>query len=77
MTVVNAVEMAKDLELDAHYQQHQLGKPCGSTETVDDCIAKTRVWHMLFVLEVMIGAPQGEAMKYYLTRGESETHRSC
>ncbi|KAF2088112.1 hypothetical protein K490DRAFT_40420 [Saccharata proteae CBS 121410] len=57
MTVVNAVAMAKDLELDEHYEQHQMGKPCGSS--IHDCITKTRVWHTLFMLEVMIGGPQG------------------
>lgn len=59
MTIVNGIEMAKDLELDQHYELHQMGRPCESS--LDDCIAKTRVWHALFILEVMIGAPQGKS----------------
>jgi hypothetical protein len=57
MTTVSLVAMAKDLEMDEHYELHQMGKPCGSS--VHDCVAKTRVWHTLFLLEVMIGGPQG------------------
>jgi hypothetical protein len=57
MTVVNLVAMAKELELDEHFETHQLGKPCGSS--LPDCITKTRVWHTLFVLEMMVGGPQG------------------
>ncbi len=58
MTVVSLVAMAKDLEMDEHYELHQMGKSCGSS--VHDCVAKTRVWHTLFILEVMIGGPQGQ-----------------
>lgn len=65
VTVVNAVEMAKELELDEHYELHQMGRPCGSG--IDDCIAKTRVWHMLFVMEMMIGGPQGESCSLLLS----------
>lgn len=57
MTVVNCVAMAKDLDLDTHFELHQMGKPCGSS--AHDCVTKTRVWHMLFQLEVMVGGPQG------------------
>lgn len=57
MMVVNLIAMGKGLELDEHYENHQLGKPCGSN--IHDCITKTHVWHMLFILEVMIGGPQG------------------
>jgi hypothetical protein len=57
MTVVNLVAMGKGLELDEHHENHQMGKSCGSN--VHDCITKTRVWHMLFILEVMVGGPQG------------------
>ncbi|KAL0257401.1 hypothetical protein SLS55_008213 [Diplodia seriata] len=59
MTVVNCVAMAKDLDLDTHFELHQMGKPCGSS--AHDCITKTRVWHMLFQLEVMVGGPQGRS----------------
>ncbi|KAF2146863.1 uncharacterized protein K452DRAFT_218581 [Aplosporella prunicola CBS 121167] len=57
MTVVNCVAMAKDLDLDSHFELHQMGKSCGSSG--HDCVTKTRVWHMLFMLEVMVGGPQG------------------
>ncbi|OCK81236.1 hypothetical protein K432DRAFT_295954 [Lepidopterella palustris CBS 459.81] len=57
MTVVNLVAMAKDLELQEHFETHQLGKSCGSP--FPDCMTKTRVWHTLFVLEIMVGGPQG------------------
>lgn len=60
MTVVSLVAMGKDLELHEHHETHQMGKSCGSS--AHDCIAKTRVWHMLFVLEVMIGGPQGQVI---------------
>lgn len=58
MTVVNLVAMAKDLELDDHYEVHQMGKSCGAS--VHDCMSKTRIWQTLFMLEVMVGGPQGE-----------------
>ncbi|KAF2836339.1 hypothetical protein M501DRAFT_940292 [Patellaria atrata CBS 101060] len=57
MSVVNAVAMAKDLELDEHYELHQETRLCGSSHF--DCIVKSRVWHTLFVLEIMVGGPQG------------------
>ncbi|KAF1808719.1 hypothetical protein P152DRAFT_212646 [Eremomyces bilateralis CBS 781.70] len=59
MTVVNAVAMSKDLDLQEHLETHQLGKPCGSS--LYDCGIKTRVWDTLFVLEVMVGGPQGRS----------------
>ncbi|KAF1949084.1 hypothetical protein CC80DRAFT_280963 [Byssothecium circinans] len=57
MSVVSLATMATDLELDDHYENHQMGKSCGST--LHECITKTRVWQLLFVFEVMIGGPQG------------------
>ncbi|KAL6168458.1 hypothetical protein ACJQWK_06099 [Exserohilum turcicum] len=57
MATVSLVAMAKDLELHEHYDTHQMGKSCGSTP--HDCVAKTRVWQMCLVFEVMIGGPQG------------------
>lgn len=56
MTVVNCVAMAKDLELDEHFEHHRDGKVC---DHVYDCATRTRVWHTLFVLEIMIGGAQG------------------
>ncbi|KAI9662439.1 MAG: hypothetical protein M1821_008606 [Bathelium mastoideum] len=57
ITVANLVLMAKDLELHDHHELHQMGRSCGSA--VYDCSTKYRVWHTLFVVEFMIGAPQG------------------
>ncbi|KAB8304169.1 hypothetical protein EYC80_003588 [Monilinia laxa] len=57
MTVVACVQMAKDLGLDEHYEDHKAGRTCGSD--LADCITKTRVWQTIFVCELMIGSPQG------------------
>jgi hypothetical protein len=57
MTVVNLVAMAKDLDIHQHTELHQTGHPCSSTPY--ECIAKTRIWQSLYILEVMIGGPQG------------------
>ncbi|EPE36032.1 Zn2/Cys6 DNA-binding protein [Glarea lozoyensis ATCC 20868] len=57
MTVVQCVQMAKDLGLDEHYEEHKAGRPCGSD--LADCITKTRIWQTIFVCELMIGSPQG------------------
>jgi hypothetical protein len=57
MTVVQCVQMAKDLGLDEHYEEHKAGRPCGSD--IADCITKTRVWQTIFVCELMVGSPQG------------------
>lgn len=54
------IAMAKDLELDEHYEIHQQGGSCGSAP--HECATKTRVWHMLFVVELMIGGPQGKTV---------------
>ena len=57
MTVVSCVQMAKDLGLDEHFEEHKAGRPCGSE--LADCITKTRIWQTLFICELMIGSPQG------------------
>lgn len=57
MTIVQCVQMGKDLGLDEHYEEHKAGRPCGSN--VADCITKTRIWQTIFVCELMIGSPQG------------------
>ena len=57
MTVVQCVQMAKDLGLDEHYEEHKAGRPCGSD--LADCITKTRIWQTIFVCELMVGSPQG------------------
>lgn len=57
MTIVQCVQMAKDLGLDEHYEEHKAGRPCGSD--LADCITKTRIWQTIFVCELMVGSPQG------------------
>ncbi|QSZ36402.1 hypothetical protein DSL72_006279 [Monilinia vaccinii-corymbosi] len=57
MTVVACVQMAKDLGLDEHYEDHKAGRTCGSD--LADCITKTRIWQTIFICELMIGSPQG------------------
>ena len=58
MSIVQCVQMGKDLGLDEHFADHQAGKPCGSS--LAECMLKTRIWQTIFTLEVMIGSPQGE-----------------
>jgi len=58
MTVVQCVQMAKDLGLDEHYEEHKAGRPCGSD--LADCITKTRIWQTIFICELMVGSPQGK-----------------
>jgi len=60
ITVVQCVQMAKDLGLNDHYEEHKAGIPCGSD--LADCITKTRIWQTIFVCELMIGSPQGMYM---------------
>ncbi|KAK0123171.1 hypothetical protein ONS96_010171 [Cadophora gregata f. sp. sojae] len=57
MTVVACVQMAKDLGLDEHFDEHKAGRPCGSD--LADCITKTRIWQTVFACELMVGSPQG------------------
>ncbi|KAM4067271.1 fungal specific transcription factor [Hirsutella rhossiliensis] len=57
MTVVQCVQMAKDLGLDEHYEDHQVGRPCDSSPA--ECQLRTRIWQTIFVCEVMVGTPQG------------------
>lgn len=57
MSIVQCVQMAKDLGLDEHYFDHKAGRPCGSNPS--ECHLKNRIWQTIFVCEVMIGSPQG------------------
>lgn len=57
MTVVQCIQMAKDLGLDEHYEDHQLGHDCDCNPT--DCHLRTRIWQTIFVCEIMIGGSQG------------------
>ena len=57
MTVVHCVQMGKDLGLDEHYEEHELGQGCEFS--MAECQLRTRIWQTVFVCEVMVGAPQG------------------
>lgn len=57
MSIVQCVQMAKDLGLDDHLADHEAGRSCGSSPS--ECLLKSRIWQCLFVVEVMIGSPQG------------------
>jgi hypothetical protein len=57
MTVVQCVQMGKDLGLDEHYDDHQAGHGCDSAPA--ECHLRTRIWQTVFVCEVMVGTPQG------------------
>lgn len=57
MTVLQCIAMARDLGLHEHYDDHKYGRPCGSD--TQECMLKTRIWQVLFVVELMVGSPQG------------------
>ncbi|RDA82490.1 hypothetical protein CP532_2570 [Ophiocordyceps camponoti-leonardi (nom. inval.)] len=57
MAVVQCVQIAKDLGLDEHYDDHCAGRPCESSP--EECRLRTRIWQTIFVCEVMVGTPQG------------------
>lgn len=58
MSIVQCVQMGKDLGLDEHFENHQAGMSCG--ESPAECALRTRIWQTIFVCEVMIGSPQGQ-----------------
>jgi len=60
MTVVQCVQMGKDLGLDKHFLGHETGRPCDSCPL--ECRMKTRIWQAVFACETMIGAPQGRLL---------------
>ncbi|SPQ18331.1 be58ca52-ac8b-4225-b3c4-c3ec358facfd [Thermothielavioides terrestris] len=57
MSIVQCVQLAKDLGLDEHFADHQAGRSCNGSQA--ECALKTRIWQTLFVVELMIGSPQG------------------
>ena len=59
ITIKKILTMAIDLDLHEHLDQHKDGQTCGADPT--ECLIKTRIWQTLFVLETMVGAPQGRA----------------
>jgi hypothetical protein len=57
-SLVNIIAMAKDVGLAEHLSHHDGGNSCQFTPA--ECVSRTRIWQLLFILEVMIGGPQGE-----------------
>ncbi|KAF3764375.1 hypothetical protein M406DRAFT_107309 [Cryphonectria parasitica EP155] len=62
MSIVQCVQMGKELGLDDHYEDHKAGRSCNSSPA--DCGLKTRIWQTIFVCETMIGSAQD----YQVTR---------
>ena len=57
MAVKYMTTMAFDLGLHEHLAEHQVGSLCKLSRA--DCMVRTRIWHMLFTVEILVGAPQG------------------
>ncbi|KYK57604.1 putative Cutinase transcription factor 1 alpha [Drechmeria coniospora] len=57
MTVIQCVQMGKDLGLEEHHDEHQAGQPC--EHSAAECQLRTRIWQTVFVCEVMVSTPQG------------------
>lgn len=57
MTIVNSVYMCEDLDINDHLEKHQNGLGCGSPS--HECATRQRIWNLLYVLEIMVGGPQG------------------
>lgn len=49
--------MAQELDLHEHLDLHRNGIPCGAPP--QECAERTRIWQMLFMLEIIVGGPQG------------------
>jgi hypothetical protein len=62
MSVVQCVQMGKDLGLDEHLADHQAGRHCDMD--AEECHLNTRLWQVIFVCETMTGAPQGTKILY-------------
>lgn len=58
MSVVTMVAMAKDLRLEEHHEDHQDGSGCDAPKF--ECLVRSRVWHTLYIVELMVGGPQGK-----------------
>lgn len=57
MAVKYMTTMGFDLSLHEHNNKHRMEGSC--TDDRQNCIVKTRVWQTLFILEILVGAPQG------------------
>lgn len=64
-TVKTIISMAKDLDIHEHCGLHEDNALCGLGAV--DCLIQTRVWQVLLVVEVMIGAPQGRSRMSHCT----------
>lgn len=51
------ITMGFDLGLHEHSDQHRMQNSCRLSK--QECMLRTRVWQSLFVLEILVGAPQG------------------
>lgn len=71
MSIVQCVQLGKDLGLDEHLAEHQAGRPCGGNQA--ECALKTRIWQTLFVVELMIGSPQGKSYEVPGAQGKKNT----
>lgn len=57
LSIVQCVQMGKELGLDDHYEDHRVGRSCNSSAS--DCALKTKIWQTTFLFETMIGSAQG------------------
>jgi hypothetical protein len=57
MSLVGIITIAKDLGLGNHYRSHEDDDICEYTPA--ECICRTRIWQLVYILECMIGGPQG------------------
>ncbi|KAL2891513.1 Cutinase transcription factor 1 alpha [Ceratocystis lukuohia] len=57
MNIVSAIQMARELGLDEHSEEHNNGNECDLGPA--ECRLKTRVWQVVYTLETMIGSSQG------------------
>jgi len=64
LTIVHLVQMAKDLDLDEHLEVHTRGDDCDA-ENSEECATRTRVWQVLFAVELIVGGPQGNKRVSY------------
>ncbi|KAK4897309.1 hypothetical protein LTR27_004829 [Elasticomyces elasticus] len=59
MAVKYMTTMAFDLGIPEHHDQHRFGGTCKYSQV--DCRIRTRVWQTLFLVELLVGAPQGRS----------------
>lgn len=69
-SVVQCVMLAKELGLDEHLEDHQNGGTCGGNQA--ECGLKNRIWQTLFVIELMVGSPQGNYHHVWVKDPDSE-----